>query len=57
MRLFLQIGDMPTITYGPGSARHGNAHGPDEWIVLDDVLTAVETIVLTVIDWCGTVEA
>jgi len=53
MRLFLQIGDIPTITYGPGSARHGNAHGPDEWIKLDDVLTAIETIVFTVIDWCG----
>lgn len=57
MRLFLQIGDMPTITYGPGSARHGNAHGPDEWIKLDDVLTAVETIVLTVIEWCGEAKA
>ncbi|MGC4108485.1 MAG: ArgE/DapE family deacylase [Thermomicrobiales bacterium] len=57
MRLFLQIGDMPTITYGPGSARHGNAHGPDEWIQLDDVLEVIETIVLTVIDWCGEAEA
>ena len=43
--------------YGPGSARHGNAHDPDEWIRLDDVLEAIETIVLTVIDWCGEAEA
>lgn len=53
MRLFTEIGRMPTVTYGAGSVSEGNAHGPDEWIDLDEVLGAIETIALTLIEWCG----
>ncbi len=57
MRLFTEIGHMPTVTYGAGSVSEGRAHGPDEWISLDEVLGAIETIALTVLDWCGEAEA
>lgn len=57
MRLFTEIGHMPTVTYGAGSVSEGRAHGPDEWISLDEVLGAIETIALTVLDWCGETEA
>jgi acetylornithine deacetylase len=53
LRLFTQIGHMPTVTYGAGSVQEGHAHGPDEWIQLDEILLAVEALTLTVIDWCG----
>lgn len=57
LRLFTLFGEMPTVTYGAGSVSAGNAHGPDEWIDLDEVLGAIETIALTLIDWCGEADA
>jgi acetylornithine deacetylase len=51
MRLFTEIGQMPAVLFGAGSAK--NVHCPDEFIDIDDLLTAVETIALTLINWCG----
>ena len=51
MRLFTEIGHMPTVIYGAGGI--GSAHGPDEWIELDQVLDAIETLACMLIDWCG----
>jgi acetylornithine deacetylase len=51
MRLFTGIGKMPTAIFGAGSV--DNVHCPDEFIDIDDLLTAVETVALTLTDWCG----
>ena len=51
MRLFTEIGRMPAIMYGAGSAK--NVHCPDEFIEIDELLTAVETIAHTLVRWCG----
>jgi len=51
MRLFLQIGDMPTVIYGGGDVRL--AHVADEYIEMSDVLLAAETMALAIVSWCG----
>jgi acetylornithine deacetylase len=51
MRLFTEIGRMPTAIFGAGSV--DNVHCPDEFIDIDDLLTAVEIVAMTLIDWCG----
>lgn len=51
MRLFLQIGDMPTVIYGGGDVRL--AHVADEYIQIPEVLLAAETMALAIASWCG----
>lgn len=51
MRLFIDIGDMPTVIYGGGDVRL--AHVADEYIDLDEVIAATETLALALADWCG----
>lgn len=52
MRLFTEIGKMPTVIYGAGKLE--NLHCPDEFIDIDDLLTAVESLTMMMINWCGT---
>ena len=54
LRLFTEIGKMEAVAYGAGDVRY--VHCPDEFIVLDDILVAVETLALTIIEFCGTAE-
>lgn len=49
--LLTQLGNTPTIVFGPGVTEM--AHCPNEYIVLDSVLEAAEIIALTLIHWCG----
>ncbi len=51
MRLFTDIGDMPTVMYGGGDVRV--AHAADEYIDLDDVVSAAETLAVAICAWCG----
>jgi len=51
MRLLMNIGGIPTVTYGAGNT--DNVHCADEWISIDDLLVAVETIAVAAIEWCG----
>lgn len=51
MRLLMNIGGIPTATYGAGNTDF--VHCADEWIGIDDLLVAVETIAVTAIEWCG----
>ena len=44
----------PTLHYGPGDVRL--AHGPDEAVEVDEVLRVVETLVLTALRTCGTLD-
>lgn len=49
--LLTQVGETPTIVFGPGETEL--AHCPNEYIILDRVFEAAEIIALTLIDWCG----
>ena len=51
LRLFTEIGGMETVTYGAGDIRY--VHCPDERIEVEDLLIAVETLALTIVDFCG----
>jgi len=54
MRLLMNIGGIPTVTYGAGHT--DNVHCADEWISIDDLLVAVETIAVAAVEWCGLAE-
>jgi acetylornithine deacetylase len=51
MRHFLNAGQIPCVMYGAGDVRL--AHFSDEYVPLDEVLTATKTIALLIADWCG----
>ncbi len=51
MRHFLNVGQIPCVMYGAGDVRV--AHYSDEYIDLDDVMTATKTIASFIADWCG----
>lgn len=42
----------PVVICGP---RGGNAHAPDEWVLIDDLYSLSEAFVRLAIDWCGEV--
>jgi acetylornithine deacetylase len=52
MRLFVLIGGMPCVMYGAGDV--GVAHAPDEYLEVEDLLTATKTVACLLADWCGT---
>lgn len=51
MRLFDHFGGMPCVMYGAGDV--SLAHGPDEHININDLLTATKTIACLLAGWCG----
>jgi acetylornithine deacetylase len=51
LRLYAGAG-IPTLHYGPGDVRL--AHGPDEAVDLDEVVTVTRALVLAVLRSCGT---
>ncbi|WP_116453340.1 ArgE/DapE family deacylase [Blastococcus litoris] len=53
LRLYAGSG-IPTLHYGPGDVRL--AHGPEEAVEIDEVVRVVETLVLTAIRTCGTLD-
>lgn len=53
MRLLVNVGDTPTVMFGPGDVR--NAHRPDEFVPIDDLVTVARTLALTALRFCGTV--
>ncbi len=50
-RLLAKVGGMPTVVFGPGSIQ--DAHSAGECVRMDDILTAAETLVRAVEEWCG----
>jgi acetylornithine deacetylase len=48
---FLNAGGIPAISYGPGDIRV--AHADDEYVLIDELLTATKTYALLAMDWCG----
>jgi acetylornithine deacetylase len=51
MRLFTEIGKIPTCVYGAGHV--SLAHQPEERVQVDDLVSLVEVLVQLAIDWCG----
>lgn len=49
--LLTQVGDTPSIVFGPGVTEM--AHYPNEYIGIDKVFEAAHIIALTLIQWCG----
>jgi acetylornithine deacetylase len=48
---FLNLGGVPAISYGPGDLRV--AHADDEYILIDELMTATKTYAMLAMDWCG----
>ena len=51
MRLLVLEGDIPTVMYGPGDVRR--AHGPDEYVPLEDLRRVTSALALTILRFCG----
>jgi acetylornithine deacetylase len=45
MRLLVNEGGIPTVLFGAGDVR--NAHRPDEFVLVDDLMTVARVIALT----------
>jgi len=49
---FLNLyGSTPTVIFGPGST--AVMHSDDEYVSIDDYLTAIKVMALSIYDWCG----
>jgi len=48
-RILIKQANIPTVLFGPGGA---GAHGPNEYVSLDDVIIVTKSIALTLLDWC-----
>lgn len=51
LRLLTGLAGIPTVQYGPGDA--ALAHGPDESVAIDEVLTTARTLALLALDVCA----
>ena len=51
MRHFIVFGGMPCVMYGAGDIRL--AHAPDEYLEVDQLLTAVKVVAGVLVEWCG----
>jgi acetylornithine deacetylase len=51
LRLLSGIGAIPTVQYGPGGANA--AHGPDEWVSLEEIRTSARVLARLIVDICG----
>lgn len=51
LRLFTNYANIPTVLYGPGNVV--NAHTVDEFISIDEVITATKILALIIYKWCG----
>lgn len=54
MRLLVNEGKIPTVMFGPGDVRV--AHGPDEFVPIDDLLLTVRSLALIALRFCGVAE-
>jgi len=54
MRLLVNVGGIPTVLFGPGDVRV--AHMADEYVPIDQLRTAAETLILTALRFCGVEE-
>jgi acetylornithine deacetylase len=51
MRHFIAFGGMPCVMYGAGDIKL--AHAPDEYIEVEELLTATKVVAVALVEWCG----
>ncbi len=51
MRLLVNEGQTPTVLFGPGDVR--NAHRPDEYVPVDELVAATRALALTALRFSG----
>jgi acetylornithine deacetylase len=51
MRLLANVGETPTVMFGPGDVRV--AHRPDEFVPIVDLVTVTRTLALAALRFCG----
>ena len=51
MRLLVNAGRIPTVLFGPGDVRV--AHMPDEFVPIDELGSAVQTLIVAALRFCG----
>jgi acetylornithine deacetylase len=49
-RFLIKYGATPTVIFGPGTITQ--MHATDEWVNIDDLMTTVKVLALTIINWC-----
>lgn len=49
---FLNLGGVTAVSYGPGDLRV--AHADDEYVLVDELVTATKTYAMLAMAWCGT---
>ena len=49
-RYLIKYGHTPTVIFGPGPTEQ--MHATNEWVNIDDVITATKTLSLTIMEWC-----
>jgi acetylornithine deacetylase len=54
MRLFVNVGRMPCVLFGPGDVR--DCHGPDESVSVDEVVRAAQALIVAAMRYCGVEE-
>jgi acetylornithine deacetylase len=50
-RFLNRYADTPTVIFGPGST--AVMHANDEYVSIDDYLTSIKVMALSICDWCG----
>lgn len=50
-RFLIKYGDTPTVIFGPGPT--AQMHANDEYVDIDDYITAIKVYALSMCDWCG----
>jgi acetylornithine deacetylase len=50
-RFLNEYGDTPTVIFGPGST--AVMHSNDEYVSVEDYITAIKVMALCIYDWCG----
>jgi acetylornithine deacetylase len=50
-RFLNQYASTPTVIFGPGST--AVMHADDEYVAIDDYMTAIKVMALSICDWCG----
>jgi acetylornithine deacetylase len=50
-RFLIKYGNTPTVLFGPGTI--SQMHAIDEWVPIQNVISAVKVIAITILDWCG----
>jgi len=50
-RFLNRYANTPTVIFGPGST--AVMHADDEYVSIDDYMTAIKVMALSICDWCG----